>query len=218
VSAHRRTARDWRRRRLGQNFLDVAAAERLVDQANFKPGDLIVEVGAGRGAITFALARHDVRVIAVEPDPDWAKLLRERASNNPHIRVVERNFLLVTLPDEPFRVVGSLPFGRTTDVLRRLLDDPNTCMQRADVIVQWEVARKRAAVPPSTLLSTVWVPWWDVHLGRRIPAREFRPVPRVDAGLLTIMRRDPPLLPASMARPYSRFVRQQWPFQQGGWN
>lgn len=214
MSAHRRTPRDRRRRRLGQNFLDAATADRLVAAANFNAGELVIDIGAGLGAITFALARRGLHVIAVEPDPDWSRRLRQRAGGNLDIRIVERDFLSVALPNEPFRVAGSLPFGRTTDILRRLLDDSETGLQRADIVVQWEVARKRAAMPPSTLLSTVWAPWWEMRLVRRIPAWEFRPVPRVDAGLLTIIRREPPLLPLAMARAYAQFVRRQWPFDR----
>jgi 23S rRNA (adenine-N6)-dimethyltransferase len=213
--ARGRTARDRRRRRLGQNFLEPATADQLIDQAAFRPGELVVEIGAGLGAITFALARRGVRIMAVEPDPDWSRRLRERVGRNPRIRVIEGDFLSLALPPEPFRIAGSLPFARTTDILRRLLDDPDTGMQRADIIVQWEVALKRTATPPSTLLSAAWAPWWEMRLGRRIPATEFRPVPRVDAGFLTITRRNPALLPHSMARPYAQFVRQHWPFDRG---
>ena len=212
MSGGGRTARDRRRRRLGQNFLDAATASQLVDQAEFRPGELVVEIGAGLGAMTFALARQGLRVTAVELDPQWSRRLRDRVTGNPQIRIIRGDFLSVKLPTYPFRIMGSLPFGRTTDMLRRLLDDPNSAMARADVIVQWDVARKRATTPPHTLLSTVWAPWWDIQLGRRIPAKAFRPVPRVDAGLLIIRRRDPPLLPPSMARDYGRFVRQHWPF------
>ena len=117
MSASWRSPRDERRRRLGQNFLRPEAAERLVAEADFRPHNLVIEVGAGSGAVTLALARRGINV------------------------------------------VGSVPFGRTTDILRRLLDDPSVPLERADVIVQWEVACKRATVPPSTLLSTVWAPW-----------------------------------------------------------
>jgi 23S rRNA (adenine-N6)-dimethyltransferase len=213
VSARRRTDRDWRRRQLGQNFLDPATADQIVDQAAFAPGELVVEIGAGSGALTRALVRRALRVIAVEPDPVWARRLREQtARSTPGVHVVARDFLAVTLPREPFRVFGSLPFARTTDILHRLLDDPAIPLRRADVIVQWEVAVKRAATPPVTLVSTAWAPWWEMHLARRIPAAMFRPVPRVDAGLLAITRRDPPLLPVAMARPYADFVQREWPF------
>lgn len=138
----------------------------------------------------------------------WARRLRESG-----VRVIERDFLAVTLPREPFRIFGSLPFARTTDILHRLLDDPAIPLQRADVIVQWEVAMKRAATPPVTLVSTAWAPWWEMRLERRIPAAMFRPVPRVDAGLLAITRRNPPLLPVAMARAYADFVQREWPFE-----
>jgi 23S rRNA (adenine-N6)-dimethyltransferase len=220
MSARGRTARDQRRREFGQNFLEAATADRLVDQATFRAGELVVEIGAGSGAITLALARRGVRILAIEPDPEWARRLRQRMDAHSslrvveaELRVVEADFLAVALPAEPFRVVGSLPFGRTTDIMRRLLDDPRTPLWRADVIVQWEVACKRAAMPPSTLLSTTWAPWWDIRLGPHIPAQKFRPVPRVDAGFLTIVRRSPALLPPTMARSYAQFVRQNWPFE-----
>ncbi len=84
------------------------------------------------------------------------------------------------MPRRPFRVIGSLPFGTTTAILRHLLEDAGSGLQRADLVVQWEVARKRAAIPPTTMLSTAWAPWWSFEVGRRIPAAAFRPVPSVD--------------------------------------
>jgi 23S rRNA (adenine-N6)-dimethyltransferase len=212
VSARRRTVRDERRRRLGQNFLNAATADRLIEQAGFERGELVVEVGAGSGAMTFALARRGVRVIAIEPDRFWCERLRQRLDANPDISVVNADFLGFRLPDKPFRVVGSLPFGKTTDILRRLLNNPAVAMKRADLIVQWEVARKRAAMPPTTLLSTLWAPWWEMRLGARIPATEFRPIPQVDAAVLTVSRRNPPILPVSMAQRYVDFIGREWPF------
>ena len=216
MSAHRRTPRDERRRRLGQNFLRPEFADRLVAEADFRTGELVVEIGAGLGAITFALAHRGIDVVAVEVDPVWAERLRDRVrtAGPGRVRVVEADFLSLTLPVRPFRVMGSLPFGKTTDILRRLFDNPGVPLKRADVIVQWEVARKRAAAPPSTLLSTVWAPWWEFRLGRRIPAAEFQPVPQVDSGVLVVTRRDHPLLPPAMASSWVGFLRAHWPFDQ----
>jgi 23S rRNA (adenine-N6)-dimethyltransferase len=213
MSAHRRTHRDGRRRRLGQNFLKHETAEQFVADAEVRPDELVVEVGAGRGSITTALADRGARVIAIELDCDWARQLRERFAQHTRISVVEADFLSVRLPRDPYRVLASLPFGATTAILRRLLDDPNTALERVDVIVQWEVARKRAATPPTTLLSTTWAPWWEARLGARIAATEFRPIPRVAAGVLTVLRREPPLLPSAMSNAYSHLVRAHWPFR-----
>jgi 23S rRNA (adenine-N6)-dimethyltransferase len=229
VAAVRRTHRGERRRRLGQNFLRPDLAERLIEEAGFAPGELVLEIGAGSGAFTSALARRGLEVVAVELDPIFAAKLRARferprsataraptgESARERVRVVEADFLSLPLPTRPFRALGSLPFARTTSILRRLLDDPRVPLARADLLVQWEVARKRAAAPPVSLNSTAWAPWWEFRLGPRIPARAFRPVPRVDAGLLVVTRRDPPLLPTAMAESYAAFVRASWP--GGGW-
>jgi 23S rRNA (adenine-N6)-dimethyltransferase len=212
--ARRRTLRDERRRRLGQNFLRPDLAERWVEEAGFRPGERVVEIGAGLGAVTFALARRSLDVVAVELDPDWAAKLRERVRREcpGRVRVVEADFRAWPLPATPFRVVGALPFGATTDILHRLFDDPAVPLVRADLIVQWEVARKRAADPPTSLLSTVWAQWWEFSLGMRIPAHAFRPVPRVDGGVLVATRRERPLLPPALAADYAEFVRARWPF------
>jgi 23S rRNA (adenine-N6)-dimethyltransferase len=213
VSADRRTRRDERRRSLGQNFLRSEQADQLVDSAAFAAGDLVVEIGAGRGALTYALARRGVQVVALEKDPHWADSLRREVGRrhlDGSVRVVRCDALDSRMPRRPYRVVGSLPFGATTAILRHLLDDPGSCLVRADLIVQWEVARKRAVMPPSTLLSTTWAPWWSFEVVRRIPATAFRPVPSVDAAVLCVTRRDPPLLPPRMAGPYASFVRRQW--------
>ncbi len=212
MSAGKRTPRDERRRRLGQNFLRPELADALVAEAAFGAGDLVVEIGAGRGACTFALARHGVDVIALERDPYWADALRRevRRQGAARVTVVCCDARRYRMPRRPFRVMGSLPFGATTALLRHLLDDRDSGLRRADLIVQWEVARKRAATPPTTLLSTGWAPWWSFSLGRRLPAHSFRPVPSVDAGVLRVTRREPPLLPEHMADAYATFVRDQW--------
>jgi len=212
VSAHRRTPRD--KRRLGQNFLHPWFADRLVAEADFRPAELVVEIGAGLGAITLALAHRGLDVVAVEVDPVCIQRLRASVRSAGRVRIVQADFLTFPLPTRPFRVMGSLPFGETTGILRRLLDNPSVPLERADLIVQWEVACKRAAVPPSTLLSTVWAPWWEFRLGRRIPAAEFRPIPHVDAGMLIVMRRDRPILPPAMAAPWAAFVRSRWPLDR----
>lgn len=214
MSAERRTSRDQRRRNLGQNFLLARAAERFVADAGVVPGELVVDIGAGSGNLSAALIRRGARVIAVEADPTWAARLRALARQEPdgRLEVVHADALDWQLPDQPYRVVACLPFGASTAILRRLLDHPEHPLIRADLIVQWEVARKRSAVPTATLISTTWAPWWHPRQGRRIPATDFRPVPRVDGGILAVTRREPPLLPVAMAGAYAEFVRNRWPF------
>ncbi len=210
ADGRRRSARDERRRRLGQNFLLPDVAESFVALASVVPGELVIEIGAGRGACTHALVRRGVEVVAVEQDPRWAAALRRI----PNVRVVEGDALTQRLDrlagGRPYRVLGSLPFGITTALLRHLLDDLGRAPWRADLVVQWEVARKRAAVPPTTLLSTTWAPWWTFEVVQRVPARSFRPVPAVDAAVLQVTRRSPAILPARLAGVFAEFVRREW--------
>lgn len=216
MAAQRRTARDARRRSLGQNFLRPEVGRRIVASADFRPGELVIEIGAGRGALTHALAELPIDVVAVELDPVWGARLRAELAGHPRVRVVCADFFAFALPQRPFRVIGSLPFGRTTDVCRRLFDDPALPLARADLIVQWEVAKKRACSPPGTLLGATWAPWWEFRLGGFLPADAFRPVPRTDAGVLVAMRRPAALLPAAMAGDFAGFVRARWPFTTPG--
>ncbi|MGO9558628.1 MAG: ribosomal RNA small subunit methyltransferase A [Acidimicrobiales bacterium] len=214
MPARRRTARDERRRSLGQNFLRPRLADQLVRDAGVHAGELVVEIGPGAGALTLALARRGADVLAIELDPAWADRLRAVVNQAGHgrVRIVTADFFSYGLPDEPFRIFGCIPFGATTDICHRLFDDPGLPLSRADLIVQHEVAVKRAKSPPSTLVSTLWAPWWEFEVGRRIPAREFRPVPKVDGAVLVATKRERPVLPARVARTYQQFVYASWPF------
>jgi 23S rRNA (adenine-N6)-dimethyltransferase len=187
-----------------QHFLRSATlAAELVRDAQIGPGDLVLEIGAGRGRLTEALARVAARVIAVEVDPRLARLLDGRW---PNVDVVVADAAALALPAEQHRVVSNLPFHRTTDLMHRLLDDPASGLARADLIVEWNVAVKRAVPWPSSLNGVCWGAFWETTLVRRIPRFAFAPPPSVDAGVLAIRRRAVPLVAAEQAAAYRRFV------------
>jgi 23S rRNA (adenine-N6)-dimethyltransferase len=179
--------------------------------ATISAGELVLDLGAGTGALTIPLAQAGARVVAVEADAVWAEKLAGRlARSGLTVEVVEGDILAVPLPSEPYRVVANPPFGVTTALLRRLLDQPERGPYQADLLLQWEVARKRSELPPSTLLSTIWAPWWEMTIVERVPRTAFAPVPRVGAGWLKVTRRLPPLLPPRFAPGYARFVGTEW--------
>ena len=159
----RRTERDERRRSFGQNFLvDQALVERFVCGLDLGDEDLVVEVGAGAGALTRSLTATGARVWAVESDPRWADRLRSNlGTSGGRVRVIETDVRALRLPREPYRVAANPPFGLTTEVLGLLLDHPERGPSRADLILQLEVARKRAASPPTALRTAAWAPWWE---------------------------------------------------------
>lgn len=145
-------------------------------------------------------------MIAVEIDPELAERLRRLFAEIPHVEIVEADILQLALPSVPFRVFGNVPFALTSAILRRLLDDPSSTVWRADLLVQYEVARKRASMWPSTLASLRWLPWWKFCLVRHLSRRSFEPPPPVDAGMLSITRRTPPLVPPEQRARFARLL------------
>ena len=193
----------------GQHFLASGRlAAQLVADAEVGAGDRVLELGAGTGILTDALAARAAHVLAVELDARLVRRLAARCAETPRVTVLHADALVVPLPVTPFRVVANVPFRATSILLRRLLD-PGSAMVRADLVVQWQVARARAqadAGPPLDLLGATWGPWWIFRRGRRLPAQRFRPPPSVDAAVLIACRRLPALLPAVVWEPYRDFV------------
>jgi 23S rRNA (adenine-N6)-dimethyltransferase len=178
-----------------------------VADARVECSELVLDLGAGTGRLTDELARTGARVWAIELDAVFAASLRRRFAATPNVRVMERDLRAFPLPCEPFRVVANVPFGVTTAILRRLLDDPRVPLTRADVIVEWDLAKKRAACWPSTLLGVCWGAWYELTLVRRLPRGCFEPAPSVDAAVLRITRRPEPLVPIHEFRAFEAFVR-----------
>ena len=199
-----------RSRELGQHFLaSERLAARLVADAGVTFGHRAVDLGAGRGALTAALAVTGASVLAVEIDDELARGLSVRFADAANVTVLRADVCDVPLPVTPYRVVANPPFGRTSAVLRRWLDAPAGGLERADLIVQWQVARHRARVDAggtADLLGAIWGPWWRFDRGRRLPAACFRPRPAVDAAVLVVNRRDPPLLPVEAFAEYRAFI------------
>jgi 23S rRNA (adenine-N6)-dimethyltransferase len=190
----------------GQHFLRSAAvAERIVADAGVDGRDLVVELGAGYGVLTAALAARAGGVLAIELDPVCVRQLVRVAAGN--VVVIHGDATAWTLPRSRCRVVANPPFAATSALLHRLLDDLGSGLTRADLVLQWQVARARAARGPCDLVAATWGPWWTFRRGRRLPARLFRPAPSVDAAVLVVERREHPLVDPRAWPAYRAFVR-----------
>jgi 23S rRNA (adenine-N6)-dimethyltransferase len=172
------------RRRWGWHQLDPEWAQRLVARADVRRGDLVVDVGAGLGALTAPLLATGARVIAVEIHPRRAAALRARFGDE--IVVVRADATDLRLPRQPFRVVANPPFSVTTALLRRLLH-PGSRLVRADLILQGRVARRW--VEPGAPGAGRWLRDFAAELGPTVPADAFRPPPPTGARVLTVRRR-----------------------------
>jgi len=211
VPGHSPTGRSGR---LGQHFLgNPQLAARLVADADVGPDDRVVDLGAGTGVLTAALAARAAAVLAVELDDALAMRLARRFADVSNVTVLGCDARAVPLPLNPYRVVANPPFAATAAILRRLLDDPGGALVRADLVVQWQVARHRAQVSagaPADLVGATWGPWWRFSRGRRLPASSFQPRPNVDAAVLVVTRRTPALVPPADFDRYAAWVRHQF--------
>ena len=190
----------------GQHFLRSSRlAAELVRDAGIAAGELVVDVGAGSGVITEALLASRAHVIALELDAALAAALRDRFAGR-DVEIVEVDARRFEWPNERFSVVSNLPFAGSGEILASLLRNPGTGLRQADVIVQWELARKHADVWPATMRATCWRAWFDVAIVGRLSRQAFQPPPSVDAAVLRISRRASPLLPLAAHGDYRSFL------------
>ena len=141
-----------------------------------RPGELVLDLGAGHGALTAHLVRAGARVIAVELHPGRARVLAERF---PRVTVVEADVASFRLPRRPFRVVANPPYGVSAVLLRMLLA-PGGNLTAADLVLQRAVVRDQVGrVTRRHRLAA----------GLSLPRRAFVPPPRVDSAVLVVRRR-----------------------------
>lgn len=188
-------------RALGQNFVaDANTVRRLARLAGVGPGDHVVEVGAGLGSLTLALAETGAEVLAVEVDRGVLPVLREVvAGAGAGVEVVEGDATRLDWHAllggrSPWALVANLPYNVATPLVADLLDGVPE-IARMLVMVQREVAERLAAGPGDGAYGAVSVKvayWATAKVVGRVPASVFVPRPRVESALVAIERRPAP--------------------------
>ncbi len=187
----------------GAHFLrDRQLITELVRASGAEAGRLVLDLGAGSGAITAGLASTGARVIAVERDPKLAARLRRRFGQQPQVRVAEADLQAIPLPRRDFLVVASPPFSLTTALCRRLLSDPAVPLAGAELIVQREAARWLANPRPRDAETAWWAARYQIRLIRVVSRMSFAPPPRIDAAWLSVRPR-----PAAASARGQRYLR-----------
>jgi 23S rRNA (adenine-N6)-dimethyltransferase len=148
----------------GWHPLDSRWAQRVVDAAGVRPGELVLDVGAGLGALTAPLVRAGAQVVAVELHPGRADRLRRRFADDP-VTVVRADASDLRLPSRPFRVVSSPPYGISTALLKRLLA-PGSRLVSADLVLQRQVVNRWTN--QTAPAAARWGRYYDLSIGIRL--------------------------------------------------
>ena len=152
--------------------------------AEVRPGELVLDIGAGDGALTRPLVAAGARVVAVEPHPGRAAVLRRRFGRA-DVTVVECEVAALPLPRRPFRVVACPPYAISSPLLRSLLA-PGSRLVAADLVLQRAVVQRYADLGVSGGRR------FQLGRGQTVPRRAFEPPPRVDSAVLVVRRRGHP--------------------------
>lgn len=175
-----RTAPRW-----GWHRLTDSWARRVVAAADVRPGELVLDIGAGDGALTGLLLDAGAHVIAVELHASRRSTLRDRFAGA-RVTVVGADALQLRLPRRPFRVVANPPYSVWAGLLRRLMA-PGSRLRAADLVLPRPVVSRYALGQAPG--SGRWSRDFDVRRGVLVPRRAFVPPPPRDSAVLVIRRR-----------------------------
>lgn len=189
-----------------QNTLTSGAlVDRLVEASSITAGDLVYDLGAGKGAISSRLARRACEVMAIEMDATLAAHLRARFAETENVHVRECDALDLHLPDRPYKVFSNIPFDQTAEIVGRFTRAPFP-PEDTYLVVQREAAARFIGQPRTTLAALLLYPWFDATVFYWFRRTDFRPVPGVDIVMLRLRKRGPPLVARSHAQLYRDFT------------
>lgn len=202
----------------GQNFLvDPAIRDRVADAVGSTAEDDVLEVGAGAGALTIALAQRCRRVVAVELDRRLIPVLREVTGGLPNVEVVEADILRFdqsqAFPHGGHVVAGNIPYNLTGALIRRLLDDEPR-PRRLSLVVQKEVAERWTASGGASLATVAVQVFATARALFTIPASAFMPPPGIDSACVVLEVRERPAVEVPDLNHFFRFVEAVFQFRR----
>jgi 16S rRNA (adenine1518-N6/adenine1519-N6)-dimethyltransferase len=206
------------KRSLGQNFIvDATLRDRIADAAELDADDEVLEVGAGAGALTLALAQRCRRLVAVELDRRLIPVLHEVVGGLTNVEVVESDILQLdqskSFPAGGQVVAGNIPYNLTGALIRKLLDgEPRP--RRLSLVVQKEVAERWTSSSGASLATVAVQVFAMPRLLFTIPAAAFVPQPRVDSACVVLDVRDRPAVDVPDLDAFFRLVEAVFQFRR----
>ncbi len=221
------------RKRFGQHFLSNKWAKKVVEAINPQPGDVFLEVGPGKGALTFPLAATGAPIVAVEVDRDLITELSTRVP--PNVTLVAGDILKTdvtpfltgmqpvrppgvapdaALPPRRYRLVGNLPYNLSTPILFKLIEwhQQHGLFADAVIMLQLEVAERLAAKPGTKAwgaLSLYLKVHSDSTVLMRLPPTAFSPPPKVHSAIARLTFH-PPAIKIADEKLFDQFVQRMF--------
>lgn len=186
---------------LGQNFLvDGNIIDRIIETADIQPGQPVLEIGPGRGALTQHLVERADRLVLIEFDHALAAWHQDQLKGSPHVTVIDADVLKVDLEallsetPEKWNVVANLPYNISTEVLFRLYGVHHR-LSRMTLMLQKEVGDRLVAPPDCSAYGVTTVLlglWFDISRAFVVHPGSFHPSPKVDSVILNFIPRSEP--------------------------
>ena len=196
------------RKRFGQNFLvDQQVINQIVSTIAPKRMDSIIEIGPGKGAITFPLVDHLEHIHVIEIDRDLISLLQKK--NNEKIIIHESDALVFNFDQftKNIRIVGNLPYNISSPLLFHLLKYRNNIIDMT-FMLQKEVVDRIVAAPGSKVYgrtSVIMQAFFDTELMFVVPKESFDPQPKIESAILYLKTKSGPLV--QNLRPFEEIVK-----------
>ncbi len=181
-----------RKHTLSQHFLrSPKLALFLIGHSNIRRNDTVVDIGAGSGVITSALAKRCKKVIAIEPDHETAEKLRKNLKKFDNVEIVEQDFLEYKLPTDSYKVFANPPFHLSSKILHKL-DEAPARPKAIYLILQKQFALKLLNNDRHYTSKLGYQLYENFAPRIRLPMRPdyFTPPPAVPTVLLELKRRD----------------------------
>lgn len=199
-------------KRLGQNFLiDPNALQRIVDAAEIKTDDTVLEIGPGLGSLTRLLAAQAKRVVAVELDAGLIPALEQVIAPYSNVLIQQGDILSFDpsklMENSGYLVIANIPYYITSAVIRHLLE--SRCQPRRLVLtVQREVAERICADPGEMSLLALSVQvYGSPQIVERIPSSAFYPAPQVDSAVVRVDLYPQPRIASPLLNLFFRLVK-----------
>ncbi len=191
---------------ISQNFLTSSKTiDRLLSKTTINREDMVLEIGAGKGHITNALAEKAKSVLTYEIDGLLAEKLKPKLPEN--VRLIQGDFLRAELPKTSYKVFANIPFSITTDIIRKLTVSEHA-PEAMWLIMEKGAAKRFCGQPYETLSSLQIKPYFDTRICHYLRREDFHPAPRVDCVMMEFIKRTHPDLPTAQRKAFAAFVQR----------